>query len=123
MLTRRLSLMLPALVAFAGCAASQTYRLPMDASDAHSSFAQLAYVASNMGLQYAEHPTALNVKYDETTWIQYMVQGQQFNMVIVVDDKLVPPDQQPAKFSEAKGKGDEIWAKAMEARRQVLPGR
>ena len=107
------------MMALLGCAATQSYRLPLDAHLARLTFAPLVSVAQSMGLQCAEFPDSINVRYDETTWIQYMIQNSQFNMVIVVDDKVVPQEKLQAQFADAKTKGDEIWAKAIDAAREV----
>lgn len=100
-------------MALAACGAWKSYRLPLDAYKAHDTFAPIAAVAGQEGLQAIEHPDSINVQYDDATWIQFMVQNDQYNMVILVDDKKVPPAELDKRFADAKAKGDEIWEKAL----------
>lgn len=102
-----------------GCGSFASYRLPVSATQAPGTFAPLAACASQQSLTAVEHPTSVNVRFDPTTWIQYMIQGEQYNMVIIVNND-VPPDQRPAKTSSAKAKGDELWACAMSHGIQVV---
>lgn len=104
--------MLLTAVGMTSCGTVASYRLPLTAYDAPRSFAPLAACASNQGLTPIEHSTALNVRFDPATWIQYMIQGEQYNMVIIVGND-VPPDQRPARVSAAKAKGDELFVCAM----------
>ncbi len=78
------------LVMAAGCAPFKSYRLPVDASDAHWTFAPLASVASNLGLRY-----------------------------VVIDEAEVPAARREAKFAWAKKKADAVWKKAMAVMRST----
>ena len=55
-----------------------------------------------------EHPDSFNVRFDSETWVQFMAQNQQFNMVILLG-KAVPEPERPARFQAAKAAGDELF--------------
>lgn len=95
-----------------GCGSAASFRLPLSVTQAPRSFAPLASCAAAQSLTAIEHPTSVNVRFDPSTWIQYMIQGEQYNMVIVVGND-VPPDQRQARTSTAKTKGDELFSCAM----------
>jgi len=95
------------------CGTARSYRLPLDAMQARDTFAPIAAVAGEMGYQNTEHPDSINVQVDDATWIQFMVQEPQYNMVVIVDDKAVPPSELDQRFWDAKAKGDEIWKRAL----------
>lgn len=100
------------------CGTYKTYRLPVAAHEAPATFAPIASAADELGLEYAELPTAINVRYDPHTWIYFTIQNDAYNMVIAVGDE-VPSDQAPARAAAAKQKGDELWALAMAKRREA----
>jgi hypothetical protein len=109
-----------ALVALAGCGTFHSYRLPMDAVEGYSTFAPIASVAQQMGYVVVEHRDSVNVQFDADIWMQFMVQGTQFNLVLLkMGENKEPPEQIEARFQAAKAKADEIWARAIEVRRQV----
>lgn len=99
-------------IGFLGCGTISSYRLPLSGHQASATFSPLAACASAQSLTAIEHSTSVNVRYDGNTWIQFMIQGDQYNMVIIVSND-VPPDQRAARTSSAKAKGDELWACAM----------
>ncbi len=103
-----------ALLAFlSGCGAIKQYRLPVPGSAAHATFAPLAACATQRNLQAMEQPDSFNVKYDPNTWIQFAIQGDQYNMVIVVD-KGVAEEQRESRALAAKQKGDELFGCAQQ---------
>jgi len=93
------------------CAATRSYPLSTPASAASGYFAPLGACATQRGLTFAQHPTSLNVRYDAQIWIQFMIQGSAFNMVLVMDQGVTDE----AKIGAAKAKGDEIYSCAMAA--------
>ena len=95
------------------CVAARSYRLPLDAVSARDTFAPIAMVAGELGHEKVEHPDAIHVRYDEVTWIQFTIQNQHYNMVVVVDDNVVPPSELDAHFADARIRGDEIWKRAL----------
>lgn len=97
-----------ALIAVAGCGTVKQYRLPMSGLAARSTFAPLAACATQQHLESVEHPDSFNVRYDPDTWIQYMIQGDLYNMVIIVG-KGVPEEQREGRAMTAKQKGDELF--------------
>lgn len=115
-MNRRILSLLPLLATLiplallSACGTARSHRLPVSATEARSTFAPIASCADGQGLRYVEHPDSVHVKMDDTTWIQYMIQNQQYNMVIIVDDKKVQGPDLEAKFTAAKAKGDELWA-------------
>lgn len=98
MTTKNLSLALSLLLS--GCAAAASYRLPISAADAPRYFQPIGVCANEAGLSSVQHPSSVNVKYNDSVWIQYMVSNQTYDMVIVGED--------PAQ--DAKKKGDELFA-------------
>lgn len=92
----------------AGCGTVKQYRLPVSGFAARSTFAPLAACATQQHLEAVEHPDSFNVRFDPETWIQYMIQGDQYNMVIIVG-KGVPEEQREARAISAKQKGDELF--------------
>lgn len=92
----------------AGCGTVKQYRLPVSGFAARSTFAPLAACATQQHLEAVEHPDSFNVRFDPETWIQYMIQGDQYNMIIIVG-KGVPEEQREARAISAKQKGDELF--------------
>lgn len=90
------------------CATAASYRLATPASEARTTFPAIGACATKQGLESIEHPASFNVKLDAETWIQYMVQQDAFNMVVVVGNG-VPEPERPARSASAKTKGDELF--------------
>ena len=108
----------------AGCGTIKQYRLPVPGHAARSTFAPLAACATQQHLEAVEHSDSFNVRFDPDTWIQYMIQGDQYNMVIIVG-KAVPEPQRESRAMSAKQKGDELFGCATMPPPQqvvVLPG-
>lgn len=106
-----------ASVAIIGCGGVQSYPLPVSADDARYTFAPLKACASQQGLQISEHPDSVNVRYDASTWVQFMIQGPSYNMVVVMMGTSVPEPERPARLAAAKAKGDELFACALKTPR------
>ena len=106
------SIVLGLAVLAAGCGGWQSYPLPVSAGEAHHTFAPLAACASQQGFKFVTFPDAVNVRYDGSTWVQFMVQAGAYNMVIIVGTD-VPEPERPARLGAAKAKGDELFACAM----------
>ncbi|OGQ89899.1 MAG: hypothetical protein A2289_09310 [Deltaproteobacteria bacterium RIFOXYA12_FULL_58_15] len=85
----------------------------MSAVVAPQSFASIAACADERGLQVSEFDDSIHVRVDETAWVQYMIQVDAYNMVLIVDDKVVPPNEIEAKFTAVKTTGDEIFQCAL----------
>lgn len=97
-----------------GCGTVESYRLSVAADVAPQYFSPIAACADQRKLTVARHPTSIHVASDDATWVQFMIQGASFNMVIVVDGS-VPEDVRPARLKEARAKGEEIFACALSA--------
>lgn len=97
-------------LAVSGCGAYRAHRLPMAVGEAKSSFAPLASCASEKGYEFHEFDDSVNIKTAEPTWVQFMIQNDAYNMVIIVDDKKVPAPELEAAFTTAKESGDALWA-------------
>ena len=107
---RRLAFGLCASVlAVSGCGTIKQYRLPMSGFAARGTFAPLAACATQQHLESVEQSDSFNVRYDSETWIQFMIQGDQYNMVVIVG-KGIPEAQREGHAIAAKGKGDELFA-------------
>lgn len=92
-----------------GCLSVASFRLPVPASQARATFAPLTRCAAAQGLRAAEHASSLNVRYDASTWIQFMIQNDHYNLLISVSHD-VPEEQRAAQTTAAKQKGDELLA-------------
>lgn len=99
------------------CGTTRSYPLNTPAAAAPGYFAPLGACATQKGLTFAQHPSSLNVRFDAQIWIQYMVQGAAFNMVLVMDQSVTDE----AKIGAAKAKGDEIYSCAMAAGPTATP--
>lgn len=105
---RRAAIGLIALsTALLGCMSVASFRLPVPANQARSTFAPLTRCAAAQGLTSAEHASSLNVRYDPSTWMQFMIQNDHFNLLISVSHD-VPEGQRSARTTSAKQKGDEL---------------
>ena len=101
------------LAVMAACGGSAaTFPLALSAQDAPRSFAPIHACATEAKLQAVDHPDSVNVQYDSSTWIQYMIQVNRFNMVVVIGDEVPPPDRQK-RVDDAKAKGDSLYQCAM----------
>jgi hypothetical protein len=96
-----------------GCGSFKTYRLPVGVANARATFPAIKYVARSMGLQVAEFEDAIHVRLDETAWVYYSVQNDEYNMVLHIDSKLSESGRE-TKFSDVKLRAEEIWNAAME---------
>ncbi len=105
--------------AASACAPAKTFRLPLSPLDAHPTFAPIASVASQRGLVYAEFDDGVHVRLDDVTWAYFIVQGDEYNLVITLDRKRVPEDQREEKFAWAKKDADAIWHEAMALMRET----
>ena len=98
----------------AACGGMYVYPLPISGDVAHGYFAPLAACAGQQGFQVAQHPTSVNVRVEPSIWVQFMVQGAAYNMVVVVSGD-VPEPERPARAGAAKAKGDALFACAKQA--------
>lgn len=121
---KALSIVVVALVCISlvfSCGAAKSYRLPVGVDKARQTFAPIAACADRVGLTISEHPDSIHIRLDDTAWIQYMIQNQQYNMVLIVDEKKVPQNELQKKFDEARAKGDEIFACAQKTMKPGTP--
>ena len=98
----------------AACGGTYVYPLPMSGDLARGYFAPLAACAGQQGFQVAQHPTSVNVRVDPSIWVQFMVQGPAYNMVVVLSGD-IPEPERPARAGAAKAKGDALFACAKQA--------
>lgn len=82
------------------CVAAASYRLPIQGAEGPRYFQPIGVCAAEAGLSSVQHPSSVNVKYNDAIWIQYMVRGDSYDMVVVGEDPAL----------EAKKKGDELFA-------------
>ena len=101
------------LVLVIGCGSFKTYRLPVGVANARATFPAIKYVAQSMGLQVAEFEDAVHVRLDETAWVYYSIQNDEYNMVLHIDNDLSESGRE-TKFSDVKTRAEEIWNAAME---------
>ncbi len=107
-------LALAAAMMVSACGTARSYRLPLAGHEAHKTFSPIAACADQRSMEYSEHPESIHVKTDEVSWVQYMVQNDAYNMVVIVDDKKVAAGEAlEAKFTATKKIGDEIYQCAM----------
>jgi hypothetical protein len=107
------------LSAAPGCATTKSYHLNLDPTTAPATLAAVSNAAGDMGYQVTFLATAVNVRYDHDTWIYFSVGEHDYSMCIVVTDD-VASNQVNARISDAKTKGEEIWARAMALRQQTV---
>ena len=103
-----------------GCGAFMTYRLPVGVANARATFPAIKYVARSMGLQVAEFEDAVHVRLDETAWVYYSVQNDEYTMVLHIDNDLGESGRE-TKFSDVKLRAEEIWNAAMEIKGVAPP--
>jgi hypothetical protein len=103
-----------------GCGSFMTYRLPVGVANARATFPAIKYVAQSMGLQVAEFEDAVHVRLDETAWVYYSVQNDEYAMVLHIDDDLSESGRE-TKFSDVKLRAEEIWNAAMEIKGAAPP--
>ena len=116
----RIPLCLMILLWAVGCGSFLTYRLPVGVANAQATFPAIKYVARNMGLQVAEFEDAIHVRLDETAWVYYSIQNDEYNMVLHIDDDLGETERE-TKFSDVKLRAEEIWNAAMEIKGVAPP--
>ena len=90
-----------------GCGSFKTYRLPVGVANARATFPAIKYVAQSMGL-------------DETAWVYYSIQNDEYNMVLHIDDDLGESGRE-TKFPDVKLRAQEIWNAAMEIKGVAPP--
>jgi hypothetical protein len=109
------------LLVFAiGCGSFRTYRLPVGVANARATFPAIKYMARSMGLEVAESEDAVHVRLDETAWVYYSIQNDEYDMVLHIDDDLSGPECE-AKFKEVKKRAEEIWNAAVEIKGTAPP--
>lgn len=101
---------------FLDCGASRfkSYRLPISVYSAPATFPAIVKAASSHGLEVVRFDTAVHVRLDEATWAYYTIEINEYNLVIQVDNDMVPEPRQPAHFEASKHKADQIWTQALE---------
>lgn len=95
-------------VVFGSCISVTPHRLPLSGYQARGTFPRLTSCAQARGYQAVTQPESLNVKFDANTWIQYMIQNDNYDMVIVLDSG-VPDSERTMRHSAAKAVGDELF--------------
>jgi hypothetical protein len=103
-----------------GCGSFRTYRLPVGVANARATFPAIKYVARSMGLQVAECEDAVHVRLDETAWVYYSIQNDEYNLVLHIDDDLSESGRE-TKFSDIKIRAEEIWNVAVEIEGTMPP--
>lgn len=110
-----------AALVLAGCGTFRAYRLSAGPDQAASMRPALISTAQALGLAANEIGTDVNVVVDEASTVAYRVQGDEYNMVVNVDDKKVKPEELEPRLKATRAKGDEIWSKALRARPTAAP--
>ncbi len=112
---RRLIVIFVLSSVFMGCGASKfkTFRLPISANGAPFTFSAIATVARSQGLEVARFDDSVHVRLDDATWAFYTVQLDEYNLVIQVDNELVPLAELAAHFEAARQKADQILKLAL----------
>ncbi|MFO0759470.1 MAG: hypothetical protein U0359_23465 [Byssovorax sp.] len=93
----------------AACGGFSSTPLPVGVDKARDTFAPIAACAAKSGFEIAQHPDSVNVQVEPGIWVQYMIQGPSYNMVVVLSGD-VPEGERAARMTAAKKKGDEIFA-------------
>lgn len=101
--------------ALGACAASQSHPLSVSATEGRALFTSIATCAADRKVEAVQHPDSVNVRATAGAWAQFMAQGSQFNLVVVVDDSTGGPQAMQERAAAAKKTGDEIFACAVAA--------
>lgn len=90
------------------CISVTPHRLPLSGYQARATFPRLTSCAQARGYQAVTQAESLNVKFDANTWIQYMIQNDNYDMVIVLDSG-VEGNERTTRHNAAKTVGDELF--------------
>lgn len=114
-------LLTPAVAAILlSCASMVAQQLPLQGLQAKSTFPRLVACAQARNLLTVEHPKSVHARYDPNTWIQFAIQGEQYNMVVVLDSE-VAEDERARRTAAAKAMGDELFTCSVQNGALFLP--
>lgn len=115
------SLLVCTLLISLSCISVTSYQLPLSGLQARSTFPRLAACARARGLLTVEQPESLSVRFDLSALIQYVIQEEQYSMVVTVDSG-VPDSERASRAAAAKTAGDEIFVCSAQSGAVLTPG-
>ncbi len=111
---RHVLLGLVILLSLWGCVSPMLHQLPISSLQARSTFGRLALCAKARNLAPSESAETVTVRYDPSVVIEFAIQGEQYNMIVRMDDE-VPDEERSARSHSAKITGDALFICSMQS--------
>jgi hypothetical protein len=96
------------LVFLAACAGMQQHPVGLPATAAPRFFVHLESVGRSRGMMISRHPDSLHLRTAQGDWLQYMVQQDQINLVLLPNTKGLSPEQISERQMRLKALSDEL---------------
>lgn len=100
------------IVVVPACAGMRQYTIGVPAYVAPNFFAHLESVGQARGFGISRHPTSLNLRTPEGDWLQYMIHGEQIDLVLLPNVKGLSEDQIRQRQAQLKTLSDEMVSQA-----------
>src|SRR5262245_18143740 len=94
------------------CAGMRQYALGIPSSAAPQFFPAMEAAGTNHGLTISKHPDSLHLRTAEGDWLQYMIHGNQIDLVILPETSGLTDDQIASRQTKLKALSDELVAEA-----------
>jgi hypothetical protein len=98
--------------ALAACAGMQQHSLGLPSTVAARFFAHMESVGRSRGMMISRHPDSLHLRTAGGDWLQYMVQQDQINLVLLPNTEGLSEDQIHQRQARLKALSDELVARA-----------
>ena len=115
----KLFLVLTCASIFAACAGMQQVHLGIPAYAAPKFFVSLEAVGHSRGLMVSKHPDSLNLRTPDGDWLQYMVQQDAINLVLLPNTKGLSEEQIRMRQGQLRTLSDVIVAEARQRAEQT----
>jgi hypothetical protein len=107
------------VVSLAACAGMQQHSIGLPATAAPRFFVHLESVAQSRGMMISRHRDSLHVRTAQGDWLQYMVQQDQINLVLLPNTKGLSPEQIRQRQARLKALSDELVESARAQAKQA----
>lgn len=107
------------VVSFAACAGMQQHSLGLPATAAPRFFVHMESVGRSHGLMASRHPDALHLRTAQGDWLQYVVQQDQINLVLLPNTEGLSPEQIHQRQARLKALSDRMVAEARAQAKQA----
>ena len=114
--TMRLTILGLVMLVSCGYAGIAQYQMPITPVEAPFLFPAIATAAQNKGLAAYSHPNQVEVHLEDGTVLQWNI--NQRDQAVLLWVSVASNDLNDSKRNAAKNRADEIWAAALELRRQ-----